>query len=129
MTLDELTALEQAATPGPWHVTTSGDSHYRREVRRADRESVAFCGTIPEAQAHADAALIAATRNAMPLLLAVARAAHAVIVSYGTLAQALAIRAHIPCENPGVSVAMATLDLAGKQNAYDDALAALDGAP
>lgn len=46
-------------------------------------------------------------------------AAHDVIVSYGILARALSVRAGIPCEDPGVSVAMATLDLVSKMDVYD----------
>ena len=57
-TLDELRALEKAATPGPW------DQKSEDEHRVTPREG-------PE-----DEALIVAMRNALPHLLAIAEAKH-----------------------------------------------------
>ena len=81
MTLDELAALEKAATPGPWHYLgkTSG---------KPDGEGVlwpfvlgpgqenAICYTEGDYWTeHENCGLIAASRNMLPKLIAVARAA------------------------------------------------------
>ena len=67
---DELRRLEKAATPGPWAVESDGvynDTRSYMVVPLGDSE-----------QDDADAALIAAMRNALPALLDVAEAAQAV---------------------------------------------------
>jgi hypothetical protein len=46
-------------TPGPWHQGTT-DAHWKREVRDAEGTPVAWCGSFPEEQAHANARLISA---------------------------------------------------------------------
>jgi len=63
MKLDELKALDAAATPGPWHSASWGVGDGGVDV--------VFYPDIDSA----DAALIAAARNALPKLLAVAEAA------------------------------------------------------
>lgn len=75
--LDALAALEQAATPGPWDYETELLSpdvditgfHWRPYGHTYSPE---WGGDSP--QAAADGALIAAARNALPRLLALARA-------------------------------------------------------
>ena len=41
----KLRALAEAATPGPWHITTSNDEHWRREVREG-AASTKGCATM-----------------------------------------------------------------------------------
>jgi hypothetical protein len=68
--LAELEALEKAATKRPWHqdaVKRFGDAF----VHDADDESICCCGV--EAQDDANAAFIAAIRNAAPELIATVR--------------------------------------------------------
>ena len=68
MTLDELEALEKAATPGP-HATAN-------ERGPGDCDVVDGTGEwLAEFERAEDAALFAAARNALPALLRVARAA------------------------------------------------------
>lgn len=55
-----LRSLAEAATPGPWRRTDSGDRHWLRDVRDTTNRGVAWCGTLHVEQAHADAAYIAA---------------------------------------------------------------------
>lgn len=85
-TLDELRALERAATPGPWKAETwygevdgefaaVGPHHQPQPVGEdGDYEDDGPTGTVAM-RAEADAALIAAARNALPHLLAIAEAA------------------------------------------------------
>lgn len=54
----ELRDALAAATPGPWH-TGGEDSHWSRQIRRPDHQSVAWCGHIAP-QALRDAEYIAA---------------------------------------------------------------------
>lgn len=91
MTLDDLRALEAAATPGPWaqqdswpgHVVPQ--AHARRpwgfaadpEVQKRDYAQVIATVIKPETNS-ADAALIAAARNALPALLAIGETAQRV---------------------------------------------------
>ena len=58
-------------TPGPWHQggLDRHDKHWMREVRDAKGRGIAWCGTFPEDEAHANARLIAAA-PAMYALLA-----------------------------------------------------------
>lgn len=72
MNLDEIERLEAQATPGPWQASTSEGDVF---VNGADMSSfVCHLGTeAPDGMA--DAAFIAAARNALPALLRVARAA------------------------------------------------------
>ena len=85
--LDDLEAAEKAATPGPWandgrYLATNepyplvgapdGDYH----SRVAD---CAFYGAWGDEQCHANAAFIALSRNALPALLRVARAAEGLL--------------------------------------------------
>ncbi len=55
----ELRKLAEAATLGPWSITSSKDSHWMREVRAPNTLGVAWCGH-ETSQAHKDAAYIAA---------------------------------------------------------------------
>lgn len=64
---DHLRRLLEAASPRPWH-RGAGD-HYAREVRTEADDAVAWCGGFPDEQARADAALVAAAVNALPVLL------------------------------------------------------------
>jgi len=73
--LDALEALCNAATPSPWR-TGTGD-HWSREVR-AGSDAPAFCGA---RNGVADAALIAAMRNALPALIAELRATRAALAA------------------------------------------------
>jgi hypothetical protein len=87
--LERLEALNEGATEGPWEmqISAEGGGLYGdrftfvegvREIRGEHRWVVRFdddYGTDPGA----DAVLIAAARNALPDLLAVAKAAHAVV--------------------------------------------------
>lgn len=78
--LDDLEAKAKAATPGPYKRTTSGDPHWLREVRDGDGEAVAWCGTFPEAKAHANAAYFeAASPDVVQKLIAAARAAQVLL--------------------------------------------------
>jgi hypothetical protein len=76
VTLDELERLEKAATPGKWH------QRHRRFVslipEGANGMGAEIAGnTIANVANPDDAALIAASRNALPDLLRIARAAQA----------------------------------------------------
>jgi len=74
ITLDELDRLEKAATPGPWVHFDGAPEHGNAYVSgpEPDNWTAAECfGSDPDA----DAALIAAARNALPGLLAIAQAA------------------------------------------------------
>ena len=70
MTLDELAALEKAATPGPWRLMPDGDGGFFSIL-------LGPTSTHPfgEMDVGTDANLIAASRNMLPKLIAVARAA------------------------------------------------------
>lgn len=60
--VSDLRKLAEAATPGPWHITDTGDAHWEREIRSGDRlgsSQVAWCGG-RMGQAQKDAAFIAA---------------------------------------------------------------------
>jgi len=72
MKLDELKRLDAEATPGPWRDTDYGV------------ERVGVYGEIVEdpRMGEPDRALIAAARNALPALLAVAEAAEAIHVNH-----------------------------------------------
>ena len=77
ITLDELTALEAKATPGPWTahacaVEVAGTGRFAGAPL-----GIAGCGSgiVNGGKTTDNAALIAAARNALPLLIAVARAA------------------------------------------------------
>lgn len=50
-------------SPGPWNQAglATKDLHWMREVRDANGLTVAWCGSMPEATAHANARFIAAT--------------------------------------------------------------------
>lgn len=91
MTLDDLRALDAAATPGPWEVDetwpddvviyTAEDKRWVVNVGNWSRQSAPdthpadsdYLRNAFEADAN-DAALIAAARNALPALLAIAEA-------------------------------------------------------
>lgn len=109
MTIQELRKLEAAATPGPWADTTIG---HRTQGQAAERARKAVMATrVPDDPKHKikctdltfvdsgeayvgmtgngpkatnNAALIAATRNALPLLLDVVESAAAVLDEYGS---------------------------------------------
>jgi hypothetical protein len=74
MTLEELAALEEKATPGPWKIN---DRHDQVCVYESNDRDVIVCsfGNLKNHEIAADAALIAAARNALPALLKIARAA------------------------------------------------------
>lgn len=91
MTLDELEALEKAATPGEWHASGAPYSAYDDDHERLCRHhheecvytvsrSVSSPGWCTDGGhphygiCEHDAKLIAAARNALPKLLALARA-------------------------------------------------------
>jgi hypothetical protein len=67
--LDQLTALEQAATPGEWHVVPGSPGGLVWVIKNDVGRGVAAYTTA------ADAALIAAMRNALPELIERVRAA------------------------------------------------------
>jgi len=69
LSIPHLRAICEAATPGPWKRMTTLDPHWLREVRNSTGSGVAFCGSFPERQAHADAVFIATARSALPALL------------------------------------------------------------
>jgi hypothetical protein len=57
-------------TPGPWHQggIESKDKHWMRDVRGLNNSSVAWCGSFPENEAHANARLIAAAPDLLEAL-------------------------------------------------------------
>lgn len=75
---DELEALERAATPGPWRVSEARHG-WDAIIRSEDNDPVAsvFLAGWDKKSATAHAALIAALRNAAPLLVAALRVAEA----------------------------------------------------
>jgi hypothetical protein len=73
--LDALEKLHGKATPVPWTRTASGDKHWLREVRDQEGNGLAWCGSLSDSRARANAALIVAAVNALPALLALAREA------------------------------------------------------
>jgi hypothetical protein len=66
--LTRLTELEQAATPGPWEQT-----YQTGHVAAADPKDEGYWIDVANTETLADAALIAASRNALPSLLEVVR--------------------------------------------------------
>jgi hypothetical protein len=73
--IDELRRLEAAATPGPWYVNDDYRGSQRRELD-GDRSLMSRATTCTvNAWRLSDAALFAAARNALPLLLDVVEAA------------------------------------------------------
>lgn len=77
--VERLEALAKAATPGPWEVDGKR-SDYDIRISTTDWEIAWVCadaGDVPEddqTQSEANAALIPSSRNALPALLAVAKA-------------------------------------------------------
>jgi hypothetical protein len=74
MTLDELERLDKAATPGPWRVVNDCEI-YAGETDEM-QNSVASWDDLPFD--HEDAALVAASRNALAELIKIARAVAAI---------------------------------------------------
>ena len=70
--LDRLAELEQAATPGPWLHRTGPDDDWN--VVQVDVLRF-FEASHDRPESQADATLIAESRNALPALIAIARAA------------------------------------------------------
>jgi hypothetical protein len=70
--LDELAELEKAATPGPWHLHERSDTFTLSPSPTDTR--VAACRVQKRGGATWDAKMIAASRNALPKLLAEVRA-------------------------------------------------------
>ncbi len=70
--LDELDALEKAATAGPWYRDEPDDVHARDGADQGRGTSIATAW-----ESNADAALIALSRNHLRALIEVARAAQA----------------------------------------------------
>jgi hypothetical protein len=100
--MTDLRALDAAATPGPWRPEQSSD-RMTVFLRAADSQgSIPVSGLWPE-----DAALIAATRNALPYLLDVVDAARAIN-------DALALENYCPdhAAHTSVMAALAALDAA-----------------
>lgn len=62
-------------TPGPWHQggLDRHDKHWMRETRDAKGRGIAWCGTFPEDEAHANARLIAAAPEMLEALEMVMR--------------------------------------------------------
>ena len=77
MTLDELEALAAAATPAPWAHVVRHDHHAAESLAPGWRGGALDGAATPGLEA-ADYALTAAARNALPALIAVARAAERV---------------------------------------------------
>lgn len=74
--LDELERMEKAATPGPWYSNRTEPAPY--EICSGNpRTPDLLAAVVPEYGMNAD--LIVAARNALPALLAVARAAQALL--------------------------------------------------
>ena len=91
MKLAELKALEAAATPGPWgfvrrtHKCVIGPRGTGYILAAIERKALVYAGR-DTGDAEADAALIAAARNALPALIACAKACEqvAVLAEYAT---------------------------------------------
>ena len=64
-------------TPGPWHQggLDRHDKHWMRETRDAKGRGIAWCGTFPEDEAHANARLIAAAPEMLEALEEIVSAA------------------------------------------------------
>lgn len=58
-----------AHTPGPW-IQGDSDDHWKRDIRTKDLRSIAFCGSYPVEEAHANARLIAAAPELLEALVA-----------------------------------------------------------
>lgn len=70
--LDKLKALAEAATPGPWAICTAPDTNNRQAVCDHNFEYIARTDTYsihPDESCEANAAFIAAARNAVPELV------------------------------------------------------------
>ena len=63
--IDNVLMVDRHASPGPWH--RGKGLHWGRDVRTADNDSRAWCGS-NDGQASDDAALIALYRTAAPAL-------------------------------------------------------------
>lgn len=74
-TLDELERLEKAATPGPWMLDIDRSVDVDIVAGRVIVARAFGPEENPQANAEENAALIAAARNVLPTLIAVARAA------------------------------------------------------
>ena len=80
--IEELKALEKAATAGPWIVGSGHDDHHYFDgiivvlepPRRGYKTILASNGNFPE-QGHIDEAMVVAARNSLPALLEIASAA------------------------------------------------------
>ena len=90
--LDELEAMEREATAGPWKVCGANDSKCQCGMVWALTPDLTVCRTAMQegdevernaATMNTDAALIAAARNALPDLIATARAGIALYESRG----------------------------------------------
>lgn len=81
MNIDELERLEQAATAGPWYTNGMGYGAEHGTEYEVSTEGGAGIWTA-HCQVPADAAFIAAARNALPVLLRVARAAQALYAEW-----------------------------------------------
>jgi hypothetical protein len=75
MDLDALEALERAATKGLWRDVGHSWPERAVPIMRDSGEFIGYVSTVTLEQRTADAALIAAARNALPALIADARAA------------------------------------------------------